>query len=679
MYTKTFEQLSKKDTAIAGGKGASLGEMLNAGILVPPGFVILAGAFEKFLEETDLAQEITAQLKRVDYNEVSSVDEASNVIRDLIHDAEMPKDLQKEFTDAYLTLIPSSYGEGGFVAVRSSATAEDSSVASWAGELESYLNTDKNNLLENIKKCWSSLFTPRAIFYRKEKKLLETHVSVAVVVQKMIQSEVSGICFTVHPVTEDRNQMVIEAGWGLGEAIVGGLITPDSFVIDKKASKIMDKNISRQEMMIVREKNKTKEVMVAKAKQEKQKLSDKEILELAEICQKIENHYGFPCDIEWAYEKKKFYIVQSRPITTLAMQSFIRKFQKFFSRELSLATIEYWHKAEFSELLKLLKGATHFNPLFILNKNGLVDIYYDMNNPDTATQPLFDYFDKNSKAFNKLAREFQKYQEKISYLINNFKPNSFQALFDNMTRAFGYLPIWVELASVESSVYKKYSKRAYELRDKFQEIEYKVDKVLYLAIKKKYPKLKDYAQVISVAEVINDEVPNLRKLKERSEGLIYFEGQVLTGISKNEFAQKYQIEFNDSFATIGEDNSKKIVAIKNNKDEDVNIVKGKIAYHGLAKGKVRIILLKDKIGTIQKGEVLVTVMTTPDFLLAIKKAAAFITDEGGITSHAAIVAREMKKPCIIGTKIATQVLHDGDLVEVDAEKGVVRILKRAKK
>lgn len=287
------------------------GGQASAYIPVPPGFVILASAFEKFLEETDLAQEIEAILKKINYKDVNSVDKASNVICDLIHDAEMPKDLQKEFIEEFKKL------KSNYVAVRSSATAEDSSIASWAGELESYLNTDKNNLTINIKNCWSSLFTPRAIFYRKEKKFLKNHVSVAVVVQKMIQSEVSGICFTVHPVTEDRNQMVIEAGWGLGEAIVGGLITPDSYVINKKENKIIDKNVSEQKIMIVREKNKTKEIAVVRAKQEKQKITDKEILELAKICQKIESHYGFPCDIEWAYENGKFYIIQSRPITTL--------------------------------------------------------------------------------------------------------------------------------------------------------------------------------------------------------------------------------------------------------------------------------------------------------------------------------------------------------------------------
>jgi len=205
-----------------------------------------------------------------------------------------------------------------FVAVRSSATAEDSSVASWAGELETYLNTTEKTLLTNVKKCWSSLFTPRAIFYRREKELLETHVSVAVVVQVMVESEISGIAFTVHPVTEDKNQMIIEAGFGLGEAIVSGSVTPDSYVIDKRDWSIMDKNIAEQERQIVKcLKKGVKWTKVLKVNQNKQKLTDKQLVSLAKICSNIEKHYKKPQDIEWALKDKKFYIVQSRPITTL--------------------------------------------------------------------------------------------------------------------------------------------------------------------------------------------------------------------------------------------------------------------------------------------------------------------------------------------------------------------------
>jgi len=308
---KTFQNLSKDDVGIAGGKGASLSEMTRAGIPVPPGFVVLASAFEQFLKETDINVEIDAILDQLNHDDIKSVEQASVEIRELIKDTNFPQDISQEIEKEFKKL------NAEYVAVRSSATAEDSSVASWAGELESYLNTTQATLLENVKNCWSSLFTPRAIFYRFEKKLHKTKVSVAVVVQKMIQSEVSGIVFTVHPVTKDKNQMIIEAGWGLGEAIVGGQITPDNYVMDKISHNILDINISEQSKMITRKKEKTETVSVPAEKRNKQKLNEKQILGLAEICQKIEKHYDFPQDIEWALGKGKFYIVQSRPITTL--------------------------------------------------------------------------------------------------------------------------------------------------------------------------------------------------------------------------------------------------------------------------------------------------------------------------------------------------------------------------
>jgi len=313
MFTKDFEKISKKDVDMAGGKGASLGEMTQAGLAVPPGFVVLASAFDKFLAETDLNVEVQAALKKTNPKDIKSIESASVKIRDLIRDAEFPDAVGKEVIKSFRDL------GAEYVAVRSSATAEDSSIASWAGELETYLNVTEDNLLESVKKCWSSLFTPRAIFYRYEKNLHERKVSVAVVIQEMVQSEVSGICFTVHPVTEDANQLVIEAGWGLGEAIVGGMITPDTYIVNKAEGVILDINISRQEMKICRTpKGAAEETKVEPADQEKQKLDNENILKLAALCQKIEKHYGSPQDIEWAYAGGKFYITQSRPITTLS-------------------------------------------------------------------------------------------------------------------------------------------------------------------------------------------------------------------------------------------------------------------------------------------------------------------------------------------------------------------------
>ncbi|KKU95509.1 MAG: putative phosphoenolpyruvate synthase [Parcubacteria group bacterium GW2011_GWC2_48_17] len=308
---KNLNNLSKTDIDIAGGKGASLGEMTRVGMAVPPGFVVLASAFDRFLEETNLSADIDKILKGVKIEDTKSIDKASNKIRALIWKVNFPNDIAEEIKKEFIKL------QAPLVAVRSSATVEDSSTASWAGELESYLNTTEATLLDSVKKCWSSLFTPRAIFYRFENDLYNQKVSVAVVVQKMVQSEISGIAFTVHPVTENRDHMVIEAGYGLGEAIVGGMVTPDTYVISKKNKTILDKNISKQKMMIVRSPKGTKEKVVPKIKQSEQKLADKKIFELAEICKNIEKHYKKPQDIEWALEKGKFYITQARPITTL--------------------------------------------------------------------------------------------------------------------------------------------------------------------------------------------------------------------------------------------------------------------------------------------------------------------------------------------------------------------------
>lgn len=312
VFVKYFKDLNRKSVSEAGGKGASLGEMTRAGISVPPGFVVLAAAFDRFLAETELDAEIEAILKKVNHKDINSVDRASNEIRELIHEVKMPKDLQEEILKSFKKL------KTKFVAVRSSATAEDSKVASWAGELETYLNVTERNLINPVIKCWSSLFTPRAIFYRFEKKLHKKPVSVAVVVQAMAQSEISGICFTVHPVTKDRNQMVIEAAWGLGEAIVGGQVTPDTYVVHKDDFSILDVSVSSQAFYLKRGiRGGTIRVNSSTRMKNRQKLTGKQIVELAKICKSIEQHYRHPQDIEWALAKGQFYITQSRPITTL--------------------------------------------------------------------------------------------------------------------------------------------------------------------------------------------------------------------------------------------------------------------------------------------------------------------------------------------------------------------------
>lgn len=313
MYTQPFSQLKKTDADIAGGKGASLGEMTQAGIPVPPGFVVLASTFSEFLQQNNLNTRITQAIQEVNYEDTQALEELSRALEKDILAAQMPEALEQELLEHFDML------EAKTVAVRSSATAEDSSEASWAGELNTYLHVSREDVAQHVKQCWASLYTPRALFYRHEKGMLEIDVAVAVVIQKMVHSEVSGVCFTVHPVTQNYDHMVIEAGFGLGEAIVGGMITPDTFVIDMSAEpKIIERYISEQSMMIVQSAEGTQEADVPQEKREQQKLADEYILKLAKLCKQIETHYGSPQDIEWAYESSTLYITQSRPITTLS-------------------------------------------------------------------------------------------------------------------------------------------------------------------------------------------------------------------------------------------------------------------------------------------------------------------------------------------------------------------------
>jgi pyruvate,water dikinase len=289
-FIKDFQEINLKDILTAGGKGANLGELIKIGVPVPPGFVILANAFVKFLEENDVNVEIKTRLDRININDIESVEESSKVLRDLILKAKISEEIGKEILKAFKKL------KAKYVAVRSSATAEDSKIDSWAGELETYLNTTKENLIENIKKCWASLYTPRVIFYRFKRNLQRKQIQVAVLIQEMIQFEVSGVCFTVHPVIKDKNQMIIEAVRGLGEVLVQGKVTPDSYVIEKDSLKILDINIPQKEG---------------------QKLSERQIQKLARLCMKIESHYKDPQDIEWGRKGSKFHILQTRPITAL--------------------------------------------------------------------------------------------------------------------------------------------------------------------------------------------------------------------------------------------------------------------------------------------------------------------------------------------------------------------------
>ncbi|KKU38022.1 MAG: Phosphoenolpyruvate synthase, partial [Candidatus Amesbacteria bacterium GW2011_GWA2_47_70] len=435
-YVKWFKDLSKEDVAIAGGKGANLGELTQAGIPVPPGFVVLSSAYYKFLEDNKLRPQIHRILATCDVLDPAQLEPAAKKIQKLMRAASVPAEVAREIFQNYAKL-----GSKTAVAVRSSATAEDLPEASFAGQQESYLNIIGDaNVVAKVKACWMSLFGARSIFYREQQKFDHFKVGIAVPVQTMVQSEISGIIFTVDPITGDRDKLVIEAIWGLGDYVVQGVVTPDHFSVSRATNKIVDKNISTQDIMEIRDRQGVKQVKVPARLRSVQKISDALVLKLAEYGQKIHQHYFFPQDIEWAVARGKIYFTQSRPITTLSAKG-----QGLSAKE------------------NLAPSTQHLAP----------------------------------------------------------------------------------------------------------------------------------------------------------------------------------------------------------------ILKGAPASPGIVAGPVKIILDIKKIGQVKKGDIMVTDMTTPDFVPAMKRAAGIITNRGGLTSHAAIVSRELGVPCVVGTTVATHTLKDGQIVTLNGATGEI--------
>ncbi len=431
-----FDEVTKDDIPLVGGKGANLGEMVHARIPVPPGFIVTADTYFKFLKTSKLTNEIRRYLEDLNVNDSRKLQEVSNLIKDRISSVPMPPDMVKEIKDAYRKL-----GQG-LVAVRSSATAEDLPEASFAGQQRTFLNVQgEDEVAAAVQGCWASLFESRAIFYRQQHGFDHFKVGIAVPVQIMVQSEASGVLFTVEPLSNDTTKILIEAIFGLGEAIVSGEVTPDQYLLDKGKIRILDKKIHKQEWQLVKntkapvgELDPNVKMNIPPSKQTLQKITDEDIVALAKLSKTIEDLYKTPQDIEWAKQGTQLFILQTRPVTTL------------------------------------------------------------------------------------------KPKEKIKTL----------------------------------------------------------------------PKIEAQA--------------------------------ILTGIA---------------------------------------------ASPGIAVGTVRIVPESSQIDRVQNGDVLVAEMTTPDFVPAMKRAVAIVTDRGGRTAHAAIVSRELGVPCIVGTEVATKVLSDGQEITVDGYRGEV--------
>ena len=306
-----FIDIKKEDISLAGGKGANLGELTSAKINVPKGFVITADAYKAFLRENGIDKIIEKNLKDASLDE-STLLKAAEYFRKLIISGKFSKEMQQLITDNYRSL-----GENIRVAIRSSATAEDLPDASFAGQQESYLNVQGiDDVLSKILKCYASLWGNRAVSYRLHQGYDQTCVSIAVIVQEMVESEKSGVLFTINPLSQNTDEMQINASYGLGESVVSGRVTPDSYIVQKDG-KLLESTIGSKKTKIVYGSKDTVEIAVDEDKRKARVLNDNELSELVNCGLKIEKHYHMPMDIEWAVKDNKVYILQARAITTL--------------------------------------------------------------------------------------------------------------------------------------------------------------------------------------------------------------------------------------------------------------------------------------------------------------------------------------------------------------------------
>jgi pyruvate,water dikinase len=312
-----FAEVDKNDIPLVGGKGANLGEMTNAGIPVPPGFIVTAGAYFDFIEKAGIHDSIVSLLEPVDVHDSRRLQETALQVQELIKKADIPPETAREIERAYLEMGQS------YVAVRSSATAEDLPDASFAGQQATFLNVQgQKEVVEAVQKCWASLFEARAIFYREEQGFDHFSVGIAVPVQKMVQSESSGVMFTVEPTTSNHEKITIEAVVGLGEMLVSGDVTPDHYTVNKEAMTIIDKEIKMQEWKLIKSNGDpggedNVKVLLTPEEQNRQKISDSDIVLLATVGKRLEDHYQSPQDVEWAKADGEIFIVQTRPVTTI--------------------------------------------------------------------------------------------------------------------------------------------------------------------------------------------------------------------------------------------------------------------------------------------------------------------------------------------------------------------------
>jgi phosphohistidine swiveling domain-containing protein len=785
-YLHTLVGLTTNDVSAFGGKAAALGELISIpGIRVPIGYVVSVSAFRDHLKKHDLSERIKACLHELNANDSESLSQASIYLRNLISLYPIADDLFWEIQAAVETM-----GSQHF-AIRSSAVSEDSTTASWAGQLDSYLNVAAKSVPDFISQCWSSLFSAGALRYAMH-QAQNLEEGVAVIIQAMVESETSGIAFSLNPVTGSTESILIEAALGLGESVVSGCVTPDTFELRKNdlttirwKSGHQHKVLHRSHLLDASERNTWSRL--AELDTPAPNLTPRQLESLGDQVRLIESHFGFPCDIEWAIAGE-LYIVQSRPITTSPeeqktktpeslMQDPSRwSFQGTYKQGLFSASFwgSWFDKRKIERLgfemthsgyMVFDGGSVAYDKEIIERICSQVDAYIRNKNLD-----VFLHFSQSAE---------QAYHQAISLIetLNVLTPSL--ANFDAMVSAARNITFYWYLAAIPLNFAIEKCVQDQMVVDKisaelapdiipqvitpgtnlqmaakrigmdighlsFEELETSPHSVAALNTFSEYFSWTKFGNwtgsVLSLQEAYNlvlsatkqqqlDRVPpNLSKelnLRLAAMKAILFVKQAgaefmsqlqyktrpLLEVLANRFNialdQLLDLSIDDvrslllqSGGAVGKVQAAKKWAVSSDDmnrcayitdeavvegislalvprvGEDVKLITGTSAQKGTAVGRVKIIFTTNDLHKIQQGDILIATMTTPEYLVVMGLAAAFVTDMGGMLCHAAIVSREMGKPCVVGTRIATQIFQDEDLVRVDASNGIVYLLEK---
>lgn len=810
MNIKFFNEI--KDIDIVGGKGASLAKMYQNGINIPNGFVLQGELFIEFLEQNKIKEKIQNLVKGCNINNEQDLEEKSKQIIQIITRCDISNLIKEEIIKSYKKL------DCNYVAIRSSATSEDGKNYAWAGQLETFLNIEEKSIIESVKKCWSSIFSPRALFYRI-KNNDTSEISVAVVIQKMIQSDISGVAFSINPTTNNKNEMVIESVLGLGEAIVSGRVTPDTYIINKEENNIKDKKVKMQKNKLVKQNGENKWITVKNGSL--QKLEDKMILKLVNLVQSIEKLYCFPVDVEWAIENNEIYILQCRPITTVKENKLIEEIKKSGNWKFYVSRKFNWFVENTEIYASLEKYQKELLGFEIATQNYLClngDEYALDTDFEILSNKLNKYFENDINFFEKFAEiefdlveEVKKYLEylknkklsKLNYeelanelekfnniyiksfipgmtrpedylmdalkkeLINfKFTKEDIENIFSKVSTCPNYFPLsyseepldllkialnnrngkniekqieehiekysWIKgPVEFKDTAFKRedYLERLDNLKNanieekieninrvrKNNDIEYKkiLEQYKFSEKSKKLMKaIRDFIFLRTYTTEYSDhlfyigrhtifkEISNRTNIEDKD--LIMLSDKELIEILKNKGIMSKEIKsilenrkkgfamiwINGEVQTLFGDESielqNEIASVyktleKEENKKDIRAISGSVANKGKIRGIARVLSTYKDIYKVQKGDIIVATMTTPDYVSAMEKASGFITDEGGITCHAAILSREFNVPCIVGTINGTKEIKDGEMIELDAYNGKVYVIDTVKK